>query len=334
MSETVSSSDRFELARNLHERGKVSHAVMLTDHEHMSFAEKKASLEVLIQLMATEYGLTELFKTGDESGIYPAARKEIQKYRAVNQALHDEVSTPDAEQTLREIAVRYQNTAEIPYGEFLEDVREGNPRVIVFDFDNTVTDFEKYRPDVIDPLLVGSESLDPLIGTDREYQVPIIASVWQPIAKTSSDIFAEGGAQVPFREGMKELLEFLVKQKGVAVKIISTNFAPFVESALRGIEGAEKIETFCIRDQDARSTEKGDLLRKIQLRNRKSVLEFVGDGSSDLTALKAASIVPGFHAVQGQSFDREMNNRQIAHTTFTNGWQLAENLGYKMPQAA
>lgn len=317
---------QFGLSAQLHEPGNVSRALVVTDHEKLSFQEKVDTLEAQIQFMAVEYGLTELFKTGDESLIYPLAREEIARYRKGISQLHDEVSSPQAVSTLEKISIRYKNTAELPHKEFLETVRGKNKRIVTFDFDNTISDYGKYRPGVVDPLLVGSESLDPLIGDDREYLLPIMASIWQPVAAVSADIFAEGGAQVPLRDGMKELLEQLLKD-GVQVNIISTNFAPFIESALKRIEGSDAISVFCIRDQDARATEKGDLLKKIQLDNPDAVMEFVGDGSSDFPSIQAVSIIPGFHAVSGQSFDKRLTESGVPHLTFENGFELAKNLG-------
>ncbi len=286
-----------------------------------------------VTLAAKEDGLVKLYKTGDESVLSDGLKKELVGYRKVLSDLHESVTNTKAKTQFSEIEARYQNNSQKPIGEHMNDIRKGAERTVVFDFDNTITDSSKYRPGVADPLLLGSQWLDYLIGKNRVYQVPVIAGSWQPLAYTYPDLFADGGKQVPFRDGMKELLETLIKNK-INVKIISTNFAPFIESAIKRIEGGENVEVFCVRHKDVRSTQKGDMLKMIQLENPNHVLEYVGDGSTDFSALEARGIIPGFHALQGESFDRLTSQQNIPHFTFKNGYELAQNLGVPLEISA
>lgn len=270
------------------------------------------------------HGYDGFSNSGDTRHLPAYILERVKSYDEATAALHDEVTSIEAQNLLKAISSRYIRPGLGALPENLEELRANSSRMLVFDFDGTISvprgEGLKY-----DPLLAGSDPLDGFLGKERT-NLKYSMALWEDVVQRYPDTFAAGGAQVSIRPGMQDLLTQAIGG-GVGVTILTTNFEPFMKAFVKRIEGGDNINIISIKKGDATSIAKGDKLLELAMKNPKSVIEYIGDGESDTPALNAAPVIAAYHAVSDLPFARRLNERGIKHFQFKSGDELGRNLG-------
>jgi 2-hydroxy-3-keto-5-methylthiopentenyl-1-phosphate phosphatase len=117
-------------------------------------------------------------------------------------------------------------------------------------------------------------------------------------------------------------------RKGIPITVISTNFTPFVEGVLNRLpkpaEGSHRIHA--VDRGNVLSTQKGHVIQTLAVENPNAAICYVGDGASDIPAIDASSVVAGYFALHGSSFERALKERNIPHLPFRTGHDIRAGL--------
>lgn len=200
----------------------------------------------------------------------------------------------------------------------------GTPRVGC-DLDDTLS---KGSHHYIPTHLPGSDKAEPwLTALGRDEFARVFVTIWQPFLhqERGAAIYRENGKHIPLRPGVPELFAYW-QQRGIDRTILSANFDPFVHGVLEQIgEDAKGTEVFAVTKNSILSTQKGDMLRHLAQLDPTRPFIYIGDGSSDLPAIEANSVIAGYMALEGGAFAQQLRHANIPHLTFKTGYNIKEH---------
>jgi len=291
-----------------------------------SFSVPELTRYVALGVDMNLHGFDAFLRSNDESNLPSFVIEKVREYEKGLLELREYVSSSEAQEKLEEASSKYIREDIYALPENITQLRKDNKRKIFFDFDGTISDPSRRGDSPTDSFLAGSDPIDYYLGHERS-KFKYAAAVWEEEMNRHPEIFRAGGEQTQLREGMMQLLETLLGDPNCEVGILTTNFLPFMEGFLSRIKGGEKIKLFCVRNNDIQSTAKGDLLKKIAIDDPAAVIEYIGDGATDMPTVEAASVVGVYHSVEGLGFDVRLSEKSIAHLPFKDVSQLTQNLG-------
>lgn len=184
---------------------------------------------------------------------------------------------------------------------------------VVTDVDGTLT---QNPSDYLTRLTPGSAIGEPMLQEHgREHFARVFVQVWQPLLSHVPWQFRQGGRRVPLREGVADFFQ-TQKEQGRTVEIISANFRPFVEGVLDQIPKAEGSTIYAVDADSIVATDKGTILTDIALSHPEKAIIYVGDGSSDEAALDARDIVACYFALEGNSFEKRLQEEGLPYFSY------------------
>lgn len=273
------------------------------------------------------------FIQGSSDTLAPHAQTELEKLRDDAQRVVNAANSPEIVDTLTRLNNQFNAIDNTTQGQpSSERIRARvaslpNPPEVVLDMDNTITDRAKQgKQGDIDPLLLGSEICDPLIGKDREYFPQVFAGVWKHLLSRYPEVFFEGGAQAQLRDGMADLIQRL-HDNGSGIIVLTTNFGPFVNAVMEKLPNPERIRIIAVEKDSLVATLKGHVLSILaaQASSKGRPTIFVGDGKSDKPALQAQGVA-GHFALRGAGFHRELEKAGMLYSTYTTGHDIQTQL--------
>ena len=178
---------------------------------------------------------------------------------------------------------------------------------IASDMDNTITDMSK--GDYLIGNIPASKFAEAhLAQHGRESFPTAFVRHWQPHLRSHPILFYNGGRNkdVVLRDGVDQFADHAQK-RGWGFQVVSANFEPFVHGVLsktRLQHVVSKIHS--IKADNINATDKETVLKAEAVANPNAGRVFIGDGSSDLEAVKANDYIIAYFALEGSSFAREL----------------------------
>ena len=200
---------------------------------------------------------------------------------------------------------------------------------VVMDYDNTITNGSKPLSNLsgiiqanplahLETLIPGSVFAEPILKEKgRGKFAEVFANTWQLVIKDKIgyNLVRAAGNHVPLREGVNNFFAY-AKKIGVDLTIVSANFEPFVMGGLDQIDEAEETQLIAVNDKSILSTAKGDVLLHLAQKNPSKAFVFVGDGASDLPALKANEFIACYFALEGSEFEKALKKENLPYFTY------------------
>jgi 2-hydroxy-3-keto-5-methylthiopentenyl-1-phosphate phosphatase len=216
----------------------------------------------------------------------------------------------------------------------LESLQRGNSRVVVVDFDGTVT--EEDLLDTIarrfgDPDVY--RAVEGALGGGRMPLREVITREFEPVRAPVEDVVRWVLANVRIRPGFRELVR-LADERGWRIVVVSSGFHELIEPVLER-EGVD-VEVHANRVEARRDGWRvvwryGDSCDACSESCKRSIVEalagegeiiYVGDGYSDRCAAERADRVFARHGLA-----RYLRERGVAFEPFDDFFQIAERLG-------
>lgn len=176
---------------------------------------------------------------------------------------------------------------------------------ITSDFDGTISSLDKNYLD----LIPGSAVVEPAMKDDRDRFAWHFATGWQPILERFPSLFEHAGEQIPIRPGVNEALAYFA-DTNAQFRILSANFEPVVIGGLKSIPNAVGTEVTAVTADSIAATDKGTYLRAFAAEEPERMQVYLGDGGSDKAALDAADQIGVFFALEGGSFEKELQAKK------------------------
>lgn len=266
-------------------------------------------------------GIHEYLESRNEADLSIDVRTRLNSLRQDMKAnLIDQITSPEALEILEERKKRIEKG-----GQF-----KGR-KIVLLDVDGTLTDpvAQANRGyshiNYEDPLLLGSGLFDTLMCGDGSLRVIFHAVGWGELIGDYPQLYHETGLHLPLRQGILELFDY-AKTNGIETNFLTTNFRPLIEGLRSKIPGAEVSKIYAIDFKSVMSTLKGSIAKLVAVLNPESPIDFFGDGKSDKDIFEAKDQLQAIHTLKDSFLDKLATELGIAHLTFSDGFDMIENL--------
>lgn len=247
------------------------------------------------------------------------------KIRDRESRVFDEANYGTARETLEG---RYEQADALPHTSQLERVRnrlaqfEG-AAALVSDVDLTITtkSVEDER-DYLKRLIPGSVRAEEIMEEQGREVFPVVfVTIWQPYLQDpeGAKLFRTGGYFVPIRNGVEEFFSN-AQATGTELRLISANFAPFIEGVIEKIPGNEAVTSIeAVTADDITATQKGLIIEDYAKSDPNRPLIYIGDGESDIPAIdkdRYTSVVAAYFALEGSEFADALAERNLPYFSY------------------
>ncbi|HET9946598.1 MAG TPA: hypothetical protein VFQ63_00905 [Patescibacteria group bacterium] len=241
------------------------------------------------------------------------------------------LATSGVQSTLRRIAERITAARDIPFSapeELLtQTLGEFDDFLFVSDRDGSMTHISESEKEYLLPHGPGSVPLENHLDENGREELPIaFVRYIQPLLRRQPHLFAEAGKHAGvLRDGVIELFGWL-KERKTPRAILSANWGELVRGGLVGTPLAEdtELKIHAVEHNDITSTDKATALQLLAAKHPEHVIVYVGDGLSDMKVVEAYNqgIIGWIFALKNSPFDRELTQKGIIHSPYTNYHQI------------
>lgn len=259
--------------------------------------------------------------------------KEVQDYRAQVRERHPYAVSES-------IKARYAQADAASEGAPMLDrvvarVNQFNSFAAVLDADGTITDPSKesrlphsihrrppgsgHKPNYLTELIPGSEVAEPMLETaeGRNAFSKAFVKVWQPLLRDIPVGYYDAGTLAPLRDGVPEFFEYAHKE-GDKIIMLTANFELTGRGILSQIPHTQGIPVIGITENSIIATAKEIVLFDKAHEEPNKALIYIGDGASDLPALKVKEYIACYFALDGSVLANALQKQGIPHFTYKN----------------